>query len=476
MMVTLVPSSTHKLTHDQKRRARLPSNTSNAHKTTDQPGYSRQQYFFRNTQHEESTTQTIMSEPNQTWRSFSRLCTLFIPNEWLMWAGETDEQKQAWREKVALCVIMLVANASFLGFGGLISTFSCANEDQSFDLTIESLMKSLSDSVNHENPTCRALNITTIGIMFVVFAILLIQCICSILYLVRFGRTYCKAVRGEQFQTAKVIVTVPCYNEGEEELKKTIDSVRDESYPKDKKLLLFIADGNIKGKDNDGKDNYDTTPAILSDLLGYKRTGNDPIYSCDSTGYETGDNGEKTPVGNRAKVYHGTTKEGLNYMVIEKCGRPIEGDSGNRGKRDSQIILLQLLNKIQHNQKHRLLPESPRYRGLNELETAIQDGLRKSDFPLKSDQYGERDGLDEVKYLMAVDADTRLGTDSITQMVYSMEAKPRTLALCGETKVENKDDSLVTKLQVFEYYTNHGLKKAFESIFGTVTCLPGCFT
>jgi chitin synthase len=146
---------------------------------------------------------------------------------------------------------------------------------------------------------------------------------------------------------------VPCYNEGEEELKKTIDSVRDESYPKDKKLLLFIADGNIKGKNNDGKDNYDTTPAILSDLLGYKRTGNDPIYSCDSTGYETGDNGEKTPVGNRAKVYHGTTKEGLNYMVIEKCGRPIEGDSGNRGKRDSQIILLQLLNKIQHNQKHR---------------------------------------------------------------------------------------------------------------------------
>lgn len=31
-------------------------------------------------------------------------------------------------------------------------------------------------------------------------------------------------------------------------------------------------------------------------------------------------------------------------------------------------------------------------------------------------------------------------------------------------------------IQVFEYYTNHHMKKAFESVFGCVTCLPGCFT
>ena len=30
--------------------------------------------------------------------------------------------------------------------------------------------------------------------------------------------------------------------------------------------------------------------------------------------------------------------------------------------------------------------------------------------------------------------------------------------------------------KVFEYYTNHHMKKAFESVFGCVTCLPGCFT
>jgi chitin synthase len=31
-------------------------------------------------------------------------------------------------------------------------------------------------------------------------------------------------------------------------------------------------------------------------------------------------------------------------------------------------------------------------------------------------------------------------------------------------------------IQVYEYYISHNLSKAFESLFGSVTCLPGCFT
>lgn len=30
--------------------------------------------------------------------------------------------------------------------------------------------------------------------------------------------------------------------------------------------------------------------------------------------------------------------------------------------------------------------------------------------------------------------------------------------------------------QVYEYYISHHLAKAFESLFGSVTCLPGCFS
>ncbi len=31
-------------------------------------------------------------------------------------------------------------------------------------------------------------------------------------------------------------------------------------------------------------------------------------------------------------------------------------------------------------------------------------------------------------------------------------------------------------MQVYEYFISHNLTKAFESLFGSVTCLPGCFT
>lgn len=430
----------------------------------------------------------IMSEPNQKWRSFARLCTLYLPDEWLAFVVrrgiDTDgaiiepdtvwrERVQAWREKFALFFIMIAANMGFLGFGGLIGLLKCA-QDQETDLEWydwRAIMDSVEDSINHESSTCSALNMVMLGIMLLIVAIMGVQCLCSLIYLLRFGRTICKAKRGGRYQDAKVIVTIPCYNEGEAELTKTINSVRDESYPKEKKLLLFIADGNKTGASSEGP-NYATTPVILSNLLGYEKNAVDTMYSCDSTGYVTDENGEKNPIGNRSKIYHGTTEEGLNYMVIEKCGLASNvHDVGNRGKRDSQILLLQLLNRVMHN--HTLKQSKGRndYKELNELETALDGALREMGFPLTSESISE-----QVKYLMAVDADTRLSKDSITQMVYSMETKPKTLALCGETKVDNKDDSWVTKMQVFEYYTNHGLKKAFESVFGTVTCLPGCFT
>ena len=367
----------------------------------------------------------------------------------------------------------------FLGLGGFIFLLKCGKskteeETNSKWYDWDGIKNSVKDSINHENSTCRALNMTMLTIMLIVVAILAVQCLCSLIYLLRFGRTICKAKLGGECQSARVIVTIPCYNEGRFELEKTIDSVKNESYPKENKLLLFISDGNKKGTSSDGP-NYATTPVILSHLLGYKKNADDTMYSCDSTGYVTDENGEKNNIGNRAKLYHGTTADGFNYMVIEKCGLASNADDvGNRGKRDSQILLLQLLNRVMHNHMLRQYQNGrDDFKDLNELETALDGALREMGFPLTS---ASESGSEQVKYLMAVDADTRLSKDSITQMVYSMETQPKTLALCGETKVDNKDDSWVTKMQVFEYYTNHGLKKAFESVFGTVTCLPGCFT
>ncbi|KAH7905137.1 chitin synthase-domain-containing protein [Hygrophoropsis aurantiaca] len=44
----------------------------------------------------------------------------------------------------------------------------------------------------------------------------------------------------------------------------------------------------------------------------------------------------------------------------------------------------------------------------------------------------------------------------------------------SELKLINEEVSWWTMIQVYEYYISHHLSKAFESLFGSVSCLPGC--
>jgi len=57
-----------------------------------------------------------------------------------------------------------------------------------------------------------------------------------------------------------------------------------------------------------------------------------------------------------------------------------------------------------------------------------------------------------------------------------MQTDNMIMGVCGETRIANKRQSWVTAIQVYEYFISHHLVKAFESVFGGVTCLPGCFS
>jgi chitin synthase len=61
-------------------------------------------------------------------------------------------------------------------------------------------------------------------------------------------------------------------------------------------------------------------------------------------------------------------------------------------------------------------------------------------------------------------------------MVSAFLSDTRIIALCGETGLNNAKHSFITMIQVYEYFISHNLAKAFESLFGSVTCLPGCFS
>lgn len=80
------------------------------------------------------------------------------------------------------------------------------------------------------------------------------------------------------------------------------------------------------------------------------------------------------------------------------------------------------------------------------------------------------------EFLLQIDADTVVAPDSATRMIAAFLHDTRLIGVCGETALTNAKASLITMMQVYEYYISHNLTKAFESLFGSVTCLPGCFT
>lgn len=294
------------------------------------------------------------------------------------------------------------------------------------------------------DPACNSIGVLMYFFLFFITGMLAVQVLCSFLYLCRRHRQFT-----EDDLQAAVMVMVPCYNEGDGELRKTLDSVINTSYPEENKLVCVVADGVITGNG----EKY-STPEICARILGFEMDENDETHHYRSLGRRRD---------NYASVYAGTYEKevqeveiSLKYVVVVKRGAPEEqssGRPGNRGKRDSQLVLAGMFNRIHYNREP------------SELDMALVKALFSLGMPAK-----------DIEYLMTIDADTRVHVDSMSHMVYSMEQDKKILACCGETQVDNKAQSWVTMIQVFEYYSSHHLKKAFESVFGCVTCLPGCFT
>ncbi|CCD22878.1 chitin synthase CHS3 NDAI_0A07240 [Naumovozyma dairenensis CBS 421] len=260
------------------------------------------------------------------------------------------------------------------------------------------------------------------------------------------------------FPLIHTICFVTCYSEDEEGLRTTLDSLSTTDYPNSHKLLMVVCDGLIKGSGNDL-----STPEITLGMMEDFVTEPEDVKPYSYVAVASG-----TKRHNMAKIYAGFYKFNDNTVPIEKqqrvpmitivkCGTPAEQGSpkpGNRGKRDSQVILMSFLQKVTFDER------------MTELEFQLLRNIW-SLTGLMSDFY---------ETVLMVDADTKVFPDSLTHMVAEMVKDPTVMGLCGETKIANKAESWVTAIQVFEYYISHHQSKAFESIFGSVTCLPGCFS
>ncbi|GAA98572.1 glycosyltransferase family 2 protein [Mixia osmundae IAM 14324] len=278
--------------------------------------------------------------------------------------------------------------------------------------------------------------------ILLVFSVIMVAIIgFKFLAALQFGRS-----RAPEDHDKFVIMQVPCYTEGEDSLRACFESLAATRYDDKRKLIFVICDGMIVGSGNDRP-----TPRIVLDILGNSCKVDTEALSFQSLG-------EGNKQHNMGKVYSGLYEHAghvVPYIVLVKVGKPNERSRpGNRGKRDSQMILMRFLNRV-----HFEAPMSP-----CELEI----------FHQIKNVIGVNPGFYE--FLLAIDADTTVDKLCVNRFVSAMLHDKKVIAMCGETSLANAKKSFVTTMQVYEYFISHHMAKAFESLFGSVTCLPGCFS
>ena len=231
------------------------------------------------------------------------------------------------------------------------------------------------------------------------------------------------------YPLAHTVCLVTAYSESVEGLRTTLDSLATTDYPNSHKLILVIADGMVKGDGNDI-----TTPEIVLSMM--KEFVIAPA-EVEPHSYVAIADGHKRH--NMAKVYAGfydyddATVEGskqqrVPIVLVAKCGNPLEAHDakpGNRGKRDSQIVVMGFLQKVMFDERMTTFE----YEFFNSIWRVTG---------VSPDRY---------ELMLCVDADTKVFPDSLTRMVSCMVHDEEIMGLCGETKIANKAETFVTMIQ-----------------------------
>lgn len=182
---------------------------------------------------------------------------------------------------------------------------------------------------NRNSPQCLFSQYILLALSIMMVSIIAFKFIASI----NFG-----SPRAPEDHDKFVICQVPCYTEGETSLRRTIDSLAQLKYDDKRKLILVVCDGNIVGSGNDRP-----TPRIVLDILGV-----DPNLDPEPLSFVS--LGEGARQHNMGKVYSGLYEcagHVVPYLVVVKVGKPTERSRpGNRGKRDSQMVIMHFLNKV----------------------------------------------------------------------------------------------------------------------------------
>jgi hyaluronan synthase len=89
--------------------------------------------------------------------------------------------------------------------------------------------------------------------------------------------------------------------------------------------------------------------------------------------------------------------------------------------------------------------------------------------------WGVATALARGEFIVCVDSDTFVFPNSLHKLLQGFR-DPTVGGISGHCDVENASTNTLTMMQDVRYYFSYKIMKAAESVFGTVSCLPGCFS
>ncbi|KAF2848143.1 glycosyltransferase family 2 protein [Plenodomus tracheiphilus IPT5] len=233
-----------------------------------------------------------------------------------------------------------------------------------------------------------------------------------------------------------LMLVIPCYNESEDELRRSIDSLVEQRGIHDHKQACFIiCDGRVRGPGM-----AETTGDCLLNTILTKKTSRKHLKDA----YIAFDR-ERMDV-----IIQKGTYRGLPYMCIVKMT--------NKGKRDGIILLRSFAHKF--NQRF----QSPKTIFSNEFFGEM------ASFSL------DTCGIHKFDQIVGMDADSVFDPWCIWYLLDEMRY-PNCYGVCGVVWVDFKDGpwNLWRLLQNAAYTVSQGLPRLHQSIVThKVTCLPGC--
>ncbi|CAO3618660.1 unnamed protein product [Cunninghamella echinulata] len=245
------------------------------------------------------------------------------------------------------------------------------------------------------------------------------------------------------------ILMVPCYAESAETICATLNSLARTNYEDSRKLLLFVCDGVVQSA-HDAKESY----LCVLEALGCSTTNQTMIPHAYVS---LGEHRRKI---NFAKVYSGFYETGSNrvpFMVVVKVGAPhescIERAPGNRGKRDSLLLVLGFLERCMNLSNNRMTPLE--YELFNQCYNVLGIDPRR------------------FKYMLVTDADTQVQSDVVQKLVGRLERDRKMLAISGHIRPANPEQNFITMLQIFPLYMTFFTGLAYEACLGNVLTING---